>query len=110
MNGRPVTSMSGWSQEANAKWEKACAITPGAECSRRSRPPQTDLLTFLANYVRQKSVNPGRATPEEPGDTRAAQEWLRDQLAGFGCFDELDLWDGAPDQPNLAAVVRGRRG
>ena len=40
-----------------------------------------DLLAFLAGYVRQRSVNPGRATAEEPGDTRAAQEWLRDQLA-----------------------------
>jgi acetylornithine deacetylase/succinyl-diaminopimelate desuccinylase-like protein len=69
-----------------------------------------NLLDFLAGYVRQKSVNPGRATPEEPGDTRAAQEWLRDQLAGFGCFDELDLWDGAPNQPNLAAVIRGDGG
>ena len=26
-----------------------------------------ELLDFLANYVRQKSVNPGRATAEEPG-------------------------------------------
>ena len=69
-----------------------------------------ELLTFLADYVRQRSVNPGRATPEEPGGTRAAQEWLRDRLAGFGCFDELDLWDGAPEQPNLAAVVRGAKG
>lgn len=65
-----------------------------------------DLLTFLAEYVRQKSVNPGRATAEEPGDTRVAQEWLRDQLDAFGCFDELDLWEGAPQQPNLAAIVR----
>lgn len=68
------------------------------------------LLAFLANYVRQRSVNPGRATSEAPGDTRAAQEWLRDQLAAFGCFDEPDLWDDAPNQPNLAAVVRGNGG
>jgi acetylornithine deacetylase/succinyl-diaminopimelate desuccinylase-like protein len=68
------------------------------------------LLTFLAHYVRQKSVNPGRATPEEPGNTRTAQEWLRNQLAEFGCFDELDLWEGTTDQPNLAAVVRGGGG
>lgn len=74
-----------------------------AEIDRSAR----DLLAFLSGYVRQQSVNPGRATAEEPGDTRAAQEWLRDQLARFGCFDELDLWDGAPGQPNLAAVVRG---
>jgi acetylornithine deacetylase/succinyl-diaminopimelate desuccinylase-like protein len=69
-----------------------------------------DLLAFLTDYVRQKSVNPGRATAEEPGDTRAAQEWLRNRLAAFSCFDELDLWDGAPGQPNLAAMVRGAGG
>jgi acetylornithine deacetylase/succinyl-diaminopimelate desuccinylase-like protein len=69
-----------------------------------------DLLAFLADYVRQPSVNPGRATTEEPGGTREAQEWLRDRLAEFDCFDELDLWDGAPEQPNLAAVVRGAGG
>jgi acetylornithine deacetylase/succinyl-diaminopimelate desuccinylase-like protein len=68
------------------------------------------LLQFLTEYVRQKSVNPGRATLEEPGNTRDAQVWLRDQLAAFGCFDEVDLWEGAPDQPNLAAVARGRGG
>jgi acetylornithine deacetylase/succinyl-diaminopimelate desuccinylase-like protein len=69
-----------------------------------------DLIAFLAAYVQQRSVNPGRATAEEPGDTRAAQEWLRDRLAEFGCFDEIDFWDGAPDQPNLAAVMRGADG
>ncbi len=68
------------------------------------------LLAFLADYVRHPSVNPGRATAEEPGETRTCQEWLRDRLAEFGCFDELDLWEGAPGQPNLAAVVRGGGG
>lgn len=69
-----------------------------------------ELLAFLSEYVQQQSVNPGRATVEEPGGTRLAQEWLRDQLAGFSCFDVLDMWDGAPDQPNIAAVVRGNGG
>ena len=34
---------------------------------RLSTRPQPDLLAFLADYVRQQSVNPGRATTEEPG-------------------------------------------
>ncbi len=70
----------------------------------------TELLAFLSDYVRQKSVNPGRATVEEPGDTRAAQEWLRDRIEEFGCFDDVDLWEESPGQPNLAAVCRGAGG
>jgi acetylornithine deacetylase/succinyl-diaminopimelate desuccinylase-like protein len=69
-----------------------------------------ELIGFLSNYVRIRSVNPGRATPEDPGETRTCQTWLRDQLAHFGCFDELDLWEETPEQPNLAAVIRGSGG
>ncbi len=67
----------------------------------------SQLVAFLADYVRHKSVNPGRATLDDPGETWTCQEWLRDQLATFGSFDTLDLWEGAPGQPNLAAVARG---
>jgi acetylornithine deacetylase/succinyl-diaminopimelate desuccinylase-like protein len=66
-----------------------------------------DLLAFLSEYVRRRSVNPGRATAEEPGDTRACQEWLRDRLREFDCFDALDLWSVDPEQPNLVALARG---
>ncbi len=66
-----------------------------------------DLLAFLSDYVRHRSVNPGRATAEEPGDTGACQEWLRDRLCEFDCFDALDLWSVDPEQPNLVAVARG---
>lgn len=69
-----------------------------------------ELIAFLADYVRHLSVNPGRATGGEAGETRSCQTWLRAQLAGFGAFDDLDQWDGAPGQPNLAAVVRGDGG
>ena len=69
-----------------------------------------ELVAFLSDYVRHRSVNPGRATADEPGETRSCQEWLRGQLAAFGCFDDLDSWEGAPGQPNLAAVARGEGG
>ena len=67
-----------------------------------------DLIVFLSAYVQQRSVNPGRATREEPGGTRDAQVWLRDELATWHCFDTLDLWEVETDQPNLAAVASGR--
>ena len=66
-----------------------------------------DLIAFLSAYVQQRSVNPGRATTEEPGGTRDAQIWLRDELAAWECFDTLDLWEVETDQPNLAAVANG---
>ncbi|MCA9879619.1 MAG: M20/M25/M40 family metallo-hydrolase, partial [Thermomicrobiales bacterium] len=69
-----------------------------------------ELIAFLAAYVQQRSVNPGRSFEGDPSGTKACQEWLREQLAGFGAFDDIDMWDGAPDEPNLAAVVRGGGG
>ncbi|MBJ7517882.1 MAG: M20/M25/M40 family metallo-hydrolase, partial [Stenotrophomonas sp.] len=66
-----------------------------------------DLIAFLSAYVQQRSVNPGRATTEEPGGTRDAQIWLRDELATWECFDSLDLWEVETDQPNLATVAHG---
>ena len=65
------------------------------------------LLEFLQAYVKRPSVNPGRAFEGDPSGTKACQEWLRDQLVGFGAFDEIDMWDGAPDEPNVVAVVKG---
>ena len=68
------------------------------------------LLAFLKNYVAHKSVNPGRATPEDPGDEETCQLWLKGELERMGCFDRIDLWADAPGRPNLAAVINGRSG
>ena len=69
-----------------------------------------ELLAFLGRYVRHRSVNPGRATDDGPGETATCQRWLRDELLAMGAFDDVDLWEGAPGQPNLAATIRGRGG
>lgn len=66
-----------------------------------------ELIAFVQAYVRHPSVNPGRAMPGDPTGTKACQEWLRAQLVDFGDFDSVDMWDGAPDEPNVVAVVRG---
>ncbi len=71
---------------------------------------QHDLIRFAQEYVRHKSVNPGRATPDDPGEEATCQKWLAGQMAGMGCFDRIDLWEDAPGRPNLAATLKGASG
>ena len=69
-----------------------------------------ELLGFLRHYVAHKSVNPGRGTPEDPGEEESCQRWLATELDSMGCFDKIDLWADVPGRPNLAAVISGRSG
>ncbi len=69
-----------------------------------------ELIRFLQEYVAQRSVNPGRGTPEEPGDEEACQRWLAERLEQMGVFARIDLWADVPSRPNLAAVLAGRSG
>lgn len=66
-----------------------------------------ELLEFLRRYVAHKSVNPGRGTPDDPGEEETCQRWLANELRGMGCFDKIDLWSDVPGRPNLAAVMTG---
>ena len=68
------------------------------------------LLAFLTRYVQHQSVNPGRAPEDDPGETESCQRWLWHELEGMGVFDAVDIWEGAPAQSNLAAVIRGKGG
>ncbi len=70
----------------------------------------SELLQFLQQYVIHKSVNPGRGTPEDPGEEESCQRWLAGELERMGCFDKIDLWADVPGRPNLAAVMTGRSG
>ncbi len=69
-----------------------------------------ELLQFLQQYVAHKSVNPGRGTPEDPGEEESCQRWLAGELGRMDCFDKIDLWADVPGRPNLAAVMTGRTG
>jgi acetylornithine deacetylase len=69
-----------------------------------------ELLQFLQQYVAHKSVNPGRGTPEDPGEEESCQRWLAGELERMGLFDKIDLWADVPGRPNLAAVIAGRSG
>ena len=66
-----------------------------------------ELIRFLPEYVARKSVNPGRGTPDDPGEEATCQRWLAEQLQQFGIFDSIDLWEDAPGRPNIAAVLSG---
>ena len=70
----------------------------------------SELLQFLQQYVMHKSVNPGRGTPEDPGEEESCQRWLAGELERMGCFDKIDLWADVPGRPNLAAVMTGHSG
>lgn len=70
----------------------------------------SELLQFLQQYVAHKSVNPGRGTPEDPGEEESCQRWLAGELERMACFDKIDLWADVPGRPNLAAVMTGRSG
>ena len=48
-----------------------------------------ELLRFLQQYVAHKSVNPGRGSPEDPGEEESCQRWLARELEQMGCFDKI---------------------
>lgn len=67
-----------------------------------------EIVAFAAGLIQQPSITPDL----EPNDAaeRPAQEWLRDRLAAFGSFDEIDMWEAAPSRPNLVATRTGAGG
>ena len=68
------------------------------------------LIAFLRRYVSIPSVNPGRALPGAPGDESRCQDWLASALRDFGMLSRIDVWEGAPRRPNIAATLRGSGG
>jgi acetylornithine deacetylase len=68
------------------------------------------LISFLREYVQHKSVNPGRGTPTDPGEEESCQQWLAGIIRGWGVFDSVDVWMGAPGRPNIAATASGKSG
>lgn len=64
-----------------------------------------DLLEFLRQYVAIPSVNPGKANPGEVGEEETCQRWLAEVLSSFNVFSKVDIWEGAPGRPNVAATL-----
>ena len=69
-----------------------------------------ELIRFLQEYVSHKSVNPGRGSPDDPGEEATCQQWLAGRLSQFSVFDKVDLWEEAAGRPNLAVVLGGSSG
>lgn len=65
-----------------------------------------DLAEFLSNYVQHKSINPTRALDFEVGGTTECQRWLKDFLAGLGCFENVELLQAGLDDFNIVATMR----
>jgi acetylornithine deacetylase/succinyl-diaminopimelate desuccinylase-like protein len=64
-----------------------------------------ELASFLSAYIRQRSVNPGRATSaDEISGEADAQHWLARQVEEFG-LGRADMWEVAPGRPNLAWTI-----
>lgn len=62
-------------------------------------------IDFLSKYIQHKSINPERALGIEPGDTEDCQLWLHNEVEKLKCFESVDIWEAAPHEYNIAAVL-----
>lgn len=70
-----------------------------------------EIIEFLKEYVRIKSVNPDLLEEGATGsEEQEVQEWIRDGLAGTGFYDKLDYWEEVRGRPNVASVLKGSGG
>jgi acetylornithine deacetylase len=67
-----------------------------------------EIVEFAGELIRQRSINPDLEANDDA--ERPAQEWLRDQLAGSGAFSKIDIWEAAPNRPNVVGVRAGEGG
>lgn len=67
---------------------------------------QGEFLEFLSCYIQI----PSEAPKEQPANVRECQEWLATQLREWDWTPWIDLWEKAPDEPNLAVRIPGRSG
>jgi acetylornithine deacetylase len=65
-----------------------------------------ELVQFLSDYIRQKSINPRRALDFEPGGTTECQRWLSSYLSGLGCFESVEEIPAGSDQLNVVASMK----
>lgn len=66
------------------------------------------IVGFLGEYIRQRSVNPGRAVgPDQSGGEGPAQAWLGAQVAGAG-LGPVESWEEVRGRPNIAWSVGPR--
>jgi acetylornithine deacetylase/succinyl-diaminopimelate desuccinylase-like protein len=77
----------------------------GTELRRWVDARRDEMAEFLGAYIRQRSVNPGRATGDDATSGEAdAQRWLAHQVENFG-LGRPDIWEVSADRPNLAWTI-----
>ena len=64
-----------------------------------------EIVEFASAFIQQPSINPD-LEPNEPAE-RPAQEWLSAQLVNSGAYDTVDMWEVAPNRPNVVAIRKG---
>ena len=69
---------------------------------------QAELISFLCDYLRFRSINPDMLSDPTDTQLRACQEWLQAQLTAWQIFDEVDLLIVDPEQPNVVARQVGQ--
>jgi acetylornithine deacetylase len=69
---------------------------------------QQELIHFLRNYLRFKSINPDMISDPKTSQLRECQDWLKGQLEFWEIFDEVNLLVVDPEQPNVVARRTGQ--
>lgn len=66
-----------------------------------------DLVSFLSEYTRFKSINPDMLADRTATELRQCQDWLKGQLQSWGIFDDVRCLVVDPEQPNIAVRLSG---
>jgi formylaminopyrimidine deformylase len=65
-----------------------------------------EIISFLGDYIRHRSINPEREIPEvERGETTACQQWLFEALKSLNCFETVTSWRVSSGEMNVAATL-----
>lgn len=64
-----------------------------------------EIIGFLSEYLRHKSVNPKH---EAGGEEKTCQDWLAKELESWGVFQKVDSWAVEKDRPNVASVLKAK--
>src|SRR5690554_3889785 len=71
---------------------------------------EDELVSFLSDYLRFRSINPDMLAEGETTELRECQEWLAQQLESWQAFDDVQLIGVDTEQPNVAARRKGSGG
>jgi acetylornithine deacetylase/succinyl-diaminopimelate desuccinylase-like protein len=66
---------------------------------------RSEMVSFLGEYIRRRSINPTRALELEAGGTEDCQRWLADSLSELDCFERVQLLEAAPGQHNVVVSM-----